>query len=293
MEHGARPESGAIAGSPAAPVIAPVSSEVLEPAAASLGSATTDPGVNERTDARFRALEAKVEEAVAEIAREREGRQRAEEERRRAQSDAAALTGRLEVIERETRDLGKTVGEKHDSFDGRIQALSGSLEGRDDVEARIRDAHDRLSASEKRQRTYEDDVSISLRSFGERGEKVSAQIAGIADRHDRLQEQIATIHQQIEVLEAALREKTSQSRREADDIRTELQTLRGAIEERIGHGHREAEDIRSQIAPLLEAHGQRGADDERLSQEFDRLRESLADSLGDLSERLRRAVRGA
>ena len=53
-----------------------------------------------------------------------------------------------------------------------------------------------------------------------------------------------------------------------------------------------ASDIRSQIAPLLEAHAERGTSDERLSQEFDRLRESLAESLGDLSERLRRAVRG-
>ena len=127
----------------------------------------------------------------------------------------------------------------------------------------------------------------------ERGEKVSVQIAGISERHDRLQEQVAEMHQQVEVLEAALREKMSQSRREGDDIRTELHSLRGDIEERIGHSHREAEDIRTQLAPLLEAHGQRGADDERLSQEFDRLRESLAESLGDLSERLRRAVRGA
>ncbi|MEP6769152.1 MAG: ADP-ribosylation factor-like protein [Acidobacteriota bacterium] len=286
MEHDAGAPARRIEPSAPAPRLEDVSSAPAEPAEAPRAAASSEPAANERTDARFRALEAKVEEAVAEIARERE-------ERRRAEDEAAALTARLEGVERQARDLGKTLGEKHDSFEGRIQALAGSLDGREDVEARIREAHDRISGSEKRQRTYEDDVSISLRSFGERGEKVSSQIAGIADRHDRLQEQIATIHQQIEVLEAALREKTSQSRREADDIRTELQTLRGAIEERIGHGHREAEDIRSQIAPLLEAHGQRGADDERLSQEFDRLRESLADSLGDLSERLRRAVRGA
>ncbi|MCA1580134.1 MAG: hypothetical protein LC796_01835 [Acidobacteria bacterium] len=285
MELDGQPESAAIA-EPAAAIAADVSDETPEPAEALRAQAASEPAADAQTDARLRALEARVEGAVAEIARERR-------ERRRAESDAAALTARLEAIERDARDFGKTLGEKHDALEGRIQTLAGSLENHEDVEARIREAHDRLSASEKRQRTYEDDVSISLRSFGERGEKVSAQIAGIADRHDRLQEQIATIHQQLEVLEAALREKTSQSRREADDIRTELQTLRGAIEERIGHGHREAEDIRSQIAPLLEAHGQRGADDERLSQEFDRLRESLADSLGDLSERLRRAVRGA
>ncbi len=241
---------------------------------------------SEQTDTKLRALETKIEEALAVLAREREERVRAGEE-------AAALIARMEAVERDARDSGRTAGEKHESLTQRLSALAASLEGREDVEARLREAHDRLSVSEKRQRTYEDDVSISLRSFGERGEKLSVQTAGIAERHDRLSEQVVAMHQQIEILEAALREKTSQSRREADDIRTELQGLRGEIEERIGHGHREAEDIRTQLAPLLEAHGQRGADDERLSQEFDRLRESLAESLGDLSERLRRAVRGA
>ena len=46
------------------------------------------------------------------------------------------------------------------------------------------------------------------------------------------------------------------------------------------------------ISALLEAHGQRHAADERMLSEIDRLRESLADSLADLSEHLRRAVRG-
>ncbi|MEO8190917.1 MAG: ADP-ribosylation factor-like protein [Acidobacteriota bacterium] len=248
--------------------------------------AATSAAHAEETDARIRGLEAKIEEALAVLARERE-------ERARTEDDAAALATRLEAVERAARDSGRTASENHTSFTERLAALASSLEGREDMESRVREAHDRLSLSEKRQRTYEDDVSISLRSFGERGEKFSVQIAGIAERHERLQAQVSGMQQQVEVLEAALREKTSQSRREADDIRAELQGLRGDIEERIGHGRREAEDIRSQLAPLLEAHGQRGADDERLSQEFDRLRESLAESLGDLSERLRRAVRGA
>jgi hypothetical protein len=64
------------------------------------------------------------------------------------------------------------------------------------------------------------------------------------------------------------------------------------MDEKFSQGRREAEDIRSQLAPILESHEQRAATDDRLSQEFDRLRESLAESLGDLSERLRRAVRG-
>jgi len=69
--------------------------------------------------------------------------------------------------------------------------------------------------------------------------------------------------------------------------------LRTTFEEKTHQGRREAEDIRTQLAPVLEAHSQRHANDERMLAEIDRLRESLADSLADLSEHLRRAVRGA
>jgi predicted nucleic acid-binding Zn-ribbon protein len=126
---------------------------------------------------------------------------------------------------------------------------------------------------------------MALRSIGERGEKLNQQVASLL-------QQMETLVGQVQSLETALRDKTSQSRREADDIRSELQTLQGMVDEKVGQGRRESEDIRSQIAPLLDAHGQKGAADDRLARDFDRLRESLAESLGELSERLRRTVRG-
>ena len=52
-------------------------------------------------------------------------------------------------------------------------------------------------------------------------------------------------------------------------------------------GRREAEDIRSQIAPLLEDRVRRHESDALLFSEMERLRESLAESLHDLAERLR------
>jgi signal recognition particle receptor subunit beta len=224
------------------------------------------------TDARIRALEARLDEALAAIAREHEERSRTEESR-------YALRGRLEALESESRALGKTVAEKQTDLVGRFEKLAEAGQSAESASrASITEMQEMLAASEKRQRISEDDVAMALRSFGERGEKIHQQVGAIAS--------------QIEVLEAAIREKTAQSRREADDIRSELATIKNAIEEKIGQGRREAEDIRSQLSPLLEAHQQRAATDERLSQEFDRLRESLAESLGDLSERLRRAVRG-
>ena len=92
-------------------------------------------------------------------------------------------------------------------------------------------------------------------------------LQNVSERGERLNEQIAGVLGQLEGLQSSLEERTTRSQREAEDIRT-------------------------QMAPLLDAHRQRDADQERLLSELDRLRESFADSLSELSERLRRAVRG-
>jgi signal recognition particle receptor subunit beta len=248
-----------------APPVAPVVLDV-PPTGEAFAALTDD------TDSRIRALEARLDEALAAIAREHEERSRTEE-------STYAIRGRLEALESESRAIGKTIAEKQQDFVGRLEKLAEAGEGAESAtRASITEMQEMFAASEKRHRISEDDVAMALRSFGERGEKLHQQLGAIAS--------------QIEVLEAAIREKTAQSRREADDIRSELATIKNGIEEKIGQGRREAEDIRSQLSPLLEAHQQRAATDERLSQEFDRLRESLAESLGDLSERLRRAVRG-
>jgi hypothetical protein len=55
--------------------------------------------------------------------------------------------------------------------------------------------------------------------------------------------------------------------------------------------HRVREGL-AQPIELLEAQGKGSQTHEHLLAEFDRLRESLADAMGDLSERLRNAMRG-
>jgi len=238
---------------------------------------------------RIRRVEARLEETLSALTRERDERQRASEV-------AAALGSRLEAFERDSRSLGKALGEKQQAlgekqqaFAERIENIASALapqqEASRELDARVQELSDRVAAGEKRLRTSEDDVAMALRSVGERGEKVHQQVATLI-------QQVESLVGQVQSLETALRDKTSQSRREADDIRSELQTLQGLVDEKTGQGRRESEDIRSQIAPLLEAHGQKGAADDRLARDFDRLRESLAESLGELSERLRSAVRG-
>ncbi|HEV2065142.1 MAG TPA: hypothetical protein VGS00_11410, partial [Thermoanaerobaculia bacterium] len=115
---------------------------------------------------------------------------------------------------------------------------------------------------------------------------------GFATQPQEFAMTITTLATRVGALESSLSEKTNQTRREADDIRSQIESMQGAINEKLSQGRREAEDIRAQIAPLLEAESRRSASDQAGPAEVDRLRESLADSLADLSERLRRAVRG-
>jgi hypothetical protein len=67
--------------------------------------------------------------------------------------------------------------------------------------------------------------------------------------------------------------------------------LEATLEEKTHQGRREAEDIRSQIAPLLEERVRRHESDALLFAEMERLRESLAESLHELAERVRSRVR--
>ncbi len=133
---------------------------------------------------------------------------------------------------------------------------------------------------------------MALRNLAERGEKLHQLLDGFATQTQDFAMTVAALAARVGTLEQTLTEQTSQTGREADDIRSQIESLQGAIAEKLSQGRREAEDIRAQIAPLLEAENRRSASEQAVPQEVDRLRESLADSLGDLSERLRRAVRG-
>ena len=120
------------------------------------------------------------------------------------------------------------------------------------------ESNERLAALEKRF-----DAEEQARRAAE--EAADAERASLSARAEKLYQEIAGVVRQVSALEAALDEKTAQ-------------------------GLRESEDIRAQIAPLLETRDEGRAGDRRILAEFDRLRESLADSLAEISERLRRAV---
>jgi len=250
------------------------------------------------------------------------------EESSRAREETNALTVRLEAFERDARALGKSLREQIDQLALRLPAVEEAAARASEAEARIRVLDERLGEEAKRQRTAEDDVSMALKSLHERGEKLDQQFGALSSQLSALEtalqersaegrrkaedlrrelDSLATafaertgqrnreaeeVRQRMEMLAKALEEKTGQGFREAEDIRQQMELLAKTFEERTSQGSREAEDIRQQLAPLLEESSRRHQSDRELLAEFDRLRESLAESLEEVSERLRRAVRG-
>ncbi len=241
-------------------------------------------------------LEARIEARLAEVA-ERVAEGRADV----ARVDAACnvLASRLEAQEKQSSDRSsdsaRALSEARQAFESRLAALDerASADSREIArigevaerlgvhEQRLTAGFERLEAQEKRIDGHEKRVESQEKRVEAQEKRVEAQekhqraleddagmaLTELTERIERLQQQLAGFGRTIETLQAALEEKTHQGRREAEDIRT-------------------------QLSPLLEAHGQRGAADERLLAEVDRLREGLADSLAGLSEQLRRAVRG-
>ncbi len=153
----------------------------------------------------------------------------------------------------------QTAKESYPALEARLAAMSEELARLAAQRARLsRDAADtagRLSALEKRM-----DGEIAARQAAT--PRVEASLSSLSARTEKLYQEIASVRREVEALESRLQEKTAQ-------------------------GLREAEDIRSQIAPLLEAREEGHESDREIRAEFDRLRESLADSLAEIAERFR------
>ncbi len=198
----------------------------------------------------------------------------------------------------------------------RLEAAVGQLEGdlRGDAARQRKDSDDMtmaISALTERAQAVERELSSAIgrlaghndrlsavAELAERNEEQVAALRSLAEKLPGLGAQVESILQDHRQLEEALEEKTQFGRREAEDIRSQVESslrahreLEEAFEEKTQLGRREAEDIRSQIAPLLEDRVRRHESDAMLFGEMERLRESLAESLHDLAERVRSRVR--
>jgi signal recognition particle receptor subunit beta/predicted nucleic acid-binding Zn-ribbon protein len=192
------------------------------------------------------------------------------------------------------------------------------------LEARIEAADQARIAADKA-------TNAALESLSVRGEELSREIAGIirqvaaietalgekttqGDTEERARlaqaaaesrEQLTALEAQVEAADqarhagekavhaalASLSARGEEHSQEIAGIGRQIAALETALEEKTVQGLREAEDIRSQIAPLLEARDEGAAREQRTLTEIDRLRESFADSIAEIADRLRRAVR--
>ncbi|HEY7862022.1 MAG TPA: hypothetical protein VIE39_00080, partial [Thermoanaerobaculia bacterium] len=115
-------------------------------------------------------------------------------------------------------------------------------------------------------------------------------LKSLGDKAEKLHQQVTEMAGQLKALEVSVQDRLAQSRRESEDVLAQVRGLESSWGERIGQGRREAEDIRQQIQPLLDAETKRAEADVRLLSEMDRLRENVADALGEVAEKLRRIV---
>jgi signal recognition particle receptor subunit beta len=236
----------------------------------------------------------------------------------------SSLGDRLSALEKGVGGLQEAIGAVHQRIhpvEGAV-ARSGELEGAlQGVEGAIRMLEERFGSDATRQRKDVDDLGMALHAVNEKLQTMDQQVAVLLSQTGSHEDQMSSVRwlaetiPQLEARVAALptlAEKLSEvegrisekladheshvSERLADHAGRiegalrQHRDLEANFEEKTQLGRREAEDIRSQIAPLLEERVRRHESDALLFAEMERLRESLADSLHDLAERVRSRV---
>jgi signal recognition particle receptor subunit beta len=272
-------------------------------------------------DDRIEVLEQRLQEVDVRGGREREAAERlfetvaATEARLAAAAEhLSALTERLSAVERGVGGIHDALRSALQRIEGleaasgrageleggirRVEESAGRLEGGlRQIEENVGRLEGELRGEVGRQRKDSDDMAMALSALTERAQAVdrelSSAIGRLAGHNDRLSAVAELAERTEEQLTAlrALAEKYPSLETQIESIVQDHRELQEAFEEKTQLGRREAEDIRSQIAPLLEDRVRRHESDAMLFGEMERLRESLAESLHDLAERVRARVR--
>jgi signal recognition particle receptor subunit beta len=157
------------------------------------------------------------------------------------------------------------------------------------LEERVRTLEAEIEAAVRseelhRLRTRVDEIEARL---SETGERLAAEVASVALAGE---ERVRSVEQHLEAEVGHLRERTDRLEEQVAALGRDIEQIQRALSE-AAEPRRESEDLKLQLAPLLEEQVRRETD-ENWSTEIERLRQALAESLEDLSERVRRAVRG-
>jgi signal recognition particle receptor subunit beta len=159
------------------------------------------------------------------------------------------------------------------------------------LETRIAESRDAVAHDGARTAAYWRTIE-SLRTWVE---SIQRAVSELSDRAAAFEQKLDEINGRL-AGETAVLERRMEERIRALDEQTSaftrnLEELRRNLSDKVEQARREPEDLRLQLAPLLEKQVRREAD-ENWTAEIERLRQALAESLEDLSERVRRAVRG-
>ncbi len=281
--------------------------EAGEPVSAESGAASAFLTAEAAHDDRIDVLEQRLREVDGRAGREREAAERlfetvaSTEGRLAAAIDhVSALTERLSAVERGVGGLHEALGSALqrlaglESAAGRAAELEGGLRRLEEI---VGPLESELRGEVGRQRKDSDDMTMALSALTERAQAVdrelSSAIGRLAGHNDRLSAVTELAERNEEQLAAvrSIAEKLPGFEAQIESILQEHRELQETFEEKTQLGRREAEDIRSQLAPLLEDRVRRHESDAMLFGEMERLRESLAESLHELAERVRSRVR--
>ena len=170
----------------------------------------------------------------------------------------------------------------------------------------VAELEEKISALEKRLEEQALAAESSAASLEERiGEAREAAGREVASLERRMEDRVRALEERLDaeasrgrgagesLLEelGRLRERTERLEEQTSAFARDLSELQRTLSERAAQSHREPDELKLQLAPLLEEQVRREAD-ENWTAEIERLRQALAESLDDLSERVRKAVRG-
>jgi archaellum component FlaC len=145
-------------------------------------------------------------------------------------------------------------------------------------------------------------LEIAERRLDETGDALADDVAALARRTE---ERFAALEQRLEAESSTasdarekiagevdrLREHAERLEQRTSELARDLEEIERRLLEKADRLPREPEELKLQLAPILEEQVRRETD-ENWTAEIERLRQALAESLDDLSERVRKAVRG-
>ncbi|HEX9304149.1 MAG TPA: ADP-ribosylation factor-like protein [Thermoanaerobaculia bacterium] len=170
----------------------------------------------------------------------------------------------------------------------------------------VAELEEKVQTLEKRLEEQAVAAETSVASAQQRIGKAEESFArGVATLEDRMEDRLRALEERFDA-EASrgrgtdeslfeefgrLRERLERLDEQTSAFARDLSELQRTLSEKVGEARREPDELKLQLAPLLEEQVRREADENWIA-EIERLRQALAESLDDLSERVRKAVRG-